>query len=195
MARTNLSRRNSTYDLNMARNNLSRRNSTYDLNLNRRNSTSGQPGFSVSGNLLTVTSLDQQQETNPRILAKPEDAPSSSGGSVVHTKDKRQAEGKASQLWGWLARRVQQVASSRRNSLHISVISEQEQEQEAGRREEDSDWLQDQFEGMTYEEIAVWVSDILISFLLLGNSGGHQGQDCLPIALLDLQLLLLGACC
>jgi len=53
------------------------------------------------------------------------------------------------------------VASSRSNSLHISVISEQEQEQEqedrAGRREEDSDWLQDQFEGMTYEEIAVWV--------------------------------------
>ena len=145
----------------MARNNPSRRNSTYDLNLNRRNSTS-QPGFSVSGNLLTVTSLDPQQETNPRILAKPEDAPSSSGDSV-HAKEKRQAEGKASQLWGWLARRVQ-VASSRRNSLHISVISEQEEEQEQERREEDTDWLQDQFEGMTYEEIAVWVSEQLSFF-------------------------------
>ena len=147
----------------MARTNPSRRNSTYDLNLNRRNSTSGQPGFSVSGNLLTVTSLDQQQqETNPRILAKPEDAPSSSGDSVHHTKEKRQAEGKASQLWGWLARKVQ-VASSRRNSLHISVISEQEEEQEQERREEDTDWLQDQFEGMTYEEIAVWVRMITFS--------------------------------
>ena len=149
------------YDLNMARNNPSRRNSTYDLNLNRRNSTS-QPGFSVSGNLLTVTSLDHQQETNPRILAKPDDAPSSLGSSV-QTKDKRQAEGKASQLWGWLARKVQ-VASSRRNSLHISVISEQEEGDRDGMREEETDWLQDQFEGMTYDEIAVWVSTSSLMF-------------------------------
>ena len=141
---------------------FSRRNSTYDLNLTRRNSNSqAAAGFSVSGNLLTVNSLEQQ-EANPRILAataKPEDVPRSSDSD--HTKEKRHSEGgkKASQLWGWLARRV---VANRRNSLHISVVSEQEQEQEredgVGRREEESDWLQDQFEGMTYEEIAVWVS-------------------------------------
>ena len=77
-----------------------------------------------------------------------------SSSDSVHTKEKRHSEGgkKASQLWGWLARRV---VASRRNSLHISVVSEQEDNEEVEGR---SDWLQDQFEGMTYEEIAVWVS-------------------------------------
>ena len=127
----------------MARNNLSRRNST------------SQPGF--SGNLLTVANLETQ-ETNPRMLAlKPENVSGASSGPALHTQDKRQTEGKAGQLWGWLARRV---VASRSNSLHISVVSEEEEETEkdgVGRKEEETDWLQDQFEGMTYEEIAVWV--------------------------------------
>ena len=123
----------------MARNNLSRRNST------------SQPGF--SGNLLTVANLETQ-ETNPRMLAlKPENVSGASSGPAL--QDKRQTEGKAGQLWGWLARRV---VASRSNSLHISVVSEEDEETEkVGRKEEETDWLQDQFEGMTYEEIAVWV--------------------------------------
>ena len=32
-----------------------------------------------------------------------------------------------------------------------------EETEKVGRKEEETDWLQDQFEGMTYEEIAVWV--------------------------------------
>ena len=74
-----------------------------------------------------------------------------SSSDPEQTKEKRHSEGKASQLWGWLAKRV----VARRNSLHISVVSEQEDKEEVEGR---SDWLQDQFEGMTYEEIAVWVS-------------------------------------
>ena len=64
-------------------------------------------------------------------------------------------------MWSWLAKRV----VARRNSLHISVVSEmerEEEEDEVGRREAESDWLQDQFEGMTYEEIAVWVRPLFL---------------------------------
>ena len=77
-------------------------------------------------------------------------------------------EGKASQLWGWLAKRV----VARRNSLHISVVSEQEDEEEedkVGRREAESDWLQDQFEGMTYEEIAVWVRTPFLIIMMMNR--------------------------
>ena len=77
-------------------------------------------------------------------------------------------EGKASQLWGWLAKRV----VARRNSLLISVVSEQEDEEEedkVGRREAESDWLQDQFEGMTYEEIAVWVRTPFLIIMMMNR--------------------------
>ena len=77
-------------------------------------------------------------------------------------------EGKASQLWGWLAKRV----VARRNSLHISVVSEQEDEEEedkVGRREAESDWLQDQFEGMAYEEIAVWVRTPFLIIMMMNR--------------------------
>ena len=88
------------------------------------------------------------------LALKPENVSGASSGPALHTKDKRQTEGKAGQLWGWLARRV---VASRSNSLHISVVSEEEETEKVGRKEEETDWLQDQFEGMTYEEIAVWV--------------------------------------
>jgi len=148
---------------------FSRRNSTYDLNVarSRRNSAYHQPAFAVSGNLLTVTTLEHQQakETSPReLFSKSEDVHRGPGpGQVdVQEDEERQGEGKAGQLWGWLVKRV---AEKRRESLHVNVTTEHnDQDQD----DHTKYWLQEQFEGMTYEEIAIWVdTKARIAFPLL----------------------------
>ena len=66
--------------------------------------------------------------------------------------EERRREGKARQLWGWLVKRV---AEKRRESLHVNVTTEHnDQDQD----DHTKYWLQEQFEGMTYEEIAIWVN-------------------------------------
>ena len=67
--------------------------------------------------------------------------------------EERRGEGKARQLWGWLVKRV---AEKRRESLHVNVTTEHnDQDQD----DHTKYWLQEQFEGMTYEEIAIWVNN------------------------------------
>ena len=77
--------------------------------------------------------------------------------------EEKRGEGKARQLWGWLVKRV---AEKRRESLHVNVTTEhndQDQDDHA------KYWLQEQFEGMTYEEIAIWVNtfDFYVTLLFL----------------------------
>jgi len=148
---------------------FSRRNSTYDLNIarSRRNSACHQPAFAVSGNLLTVTTLEHQQahETSPRQpFSKSEDVHRGPGPGQANVQEdeERRGEGKARQLWGWLVKRV---AEKRRESLHVNVTTEHnDQDQD----DHTKYWLQEQFEGMTYEEIAIWVdTKARIAFPLL----------------------------